>query len=88
VADIPPGLRESFERRNTALSCLAALDGPTMAHVWQSGTEDVIEYLERLLVTLAVDAKWAANLAGVRPRPLPRSGPSGNGKTPPAKSRR
>lgn len=84
VAETSPGLRESFERRNTALSCLAPLDGPTMANVCQSGSEDVIDYVERLLVTIRVDAKWAANLAGVRPRPLPRSGPSGNGKAPSA----
>jgi hypothetical protein len=44
--------------------------------------------MERLLVNISVDAKWAVNMAGVRPRPLPRSGPSGNGKAASSQRRR
>jgi hypothetical protein len=84
----PPGLRDAYERRNVALSCLAALDGPTMAKLWQTGSEDTIQYLEQLLTNVSVDARWAANLAGVQPRPLPRSRPSGNGKAPTRHTRR
>jgi hypothetical protein len=84
VADLPDGLHESYERRSQALSSLAALDRRVMASVWQSGDENVIEYLERVLINLSVDAKWAANVVGVWPKPLPGSGPSGNDKAPSA----
>jgi hypothetical protein len=47
-----------------------------MARVWQSGNEDVIDYLERLLINVSVDPRWAVDMVGVRPRPLPGSGPT------------
>jgi hypothetical protein len=66
------------------------LDGPTLAKAYQAGSEDTIDYLERLLINVSVDATWAVNVVGVRPKPLPDGSrvPSANGKAPSEQSRR
>jgi hypothetical protein len=76
VADAPPDLLATYERRCRAIEALAALDVPALSSVWRLGYEPLIEDLVVGLREIDALAGYAVTLAGVEPRALPRSRPS------------
>jgi hypothetical protein len=74
VADAPPDLVATFECRCRAIEALAALDGPALSSVWRLGYEPLIEDLVVGMREVHALTSYAATLAGVEPKVLPRPG--------------
>jgi hypothetical protein len=76
VADTPPDLLATFECRCRAIKALAAIDRTALSGVWKLGYEPLIEDIVVGMRQVDALAGYAATLAGVEPKPLPRSGSS------------
>jgi hypothetical protein len=68
VADAPPDLLATYERRCRAIEALAALDGPALSSVWRLGYEPLIEDLVVGMREIDALAGYAVTLAGVEPK--------------------